>query len=747
MTRKTTIFISIITVLLTLLLALTIFIPWQVGKQSNNWVIANTERKLTLGDISFNPFNLTIKIAKSSLSEPNSKATFATFESLTISASILSIVEQAVIIDKIVLTDPVINVEQLDHQNYNFSDFIAAVSKQSNEPPIKSTQPIPFILDKFILSGGNIVFTDKTTTTKMRTIAINDLDCEIHEINYPHPNNINFTADFRASKGGQISLAGTADLTSLEIELKMRIDQLQLTVFNDFIPDQLNITFQSGKLSSDLNISLKNDDNNRQSTLAGDIDIVDFKLQEPSSGEEILSWETLNISGIEGELEPSRVHIKKVAVSNYITHIVIESNGQVNITNITTDERNKSCKVDLNKAASISSGSKPVASKTQLSLDIDDTTLQGGTITFTDKSLSNQFKTTMYKLGGRISGLSSTPETVADIDLRGQLENHSPLTIKGTINPLRDPLFADLTISFNDIDLTPMTPYASIYIGNEINKGKLHLALNYHFENRNVVATNSLLIDHLTLGKKVSSVQATQLPVGLAISLLKDHNEKIHINIPIKGNFDDPGFSISGAIVTVLRNILTKAATAPFGLLTSMLGGNEDFTIVNFSSGNNEISAEEAKKLTLLAEIVADRPAITLEISGFIDSEKDPEGYRQERLKELLGAAKQNKHNSTKNPADLLLAVYEQAQFPRPINQMGELELLSNSEMEKLLLANIIVGETQLQELANARATAVRSVLIEANDSIKQRLYLKSAVITKPHQDGFNSRVEFTLAR
>jgi len=744
MTRQTIILISIITIFLTLVLALTIIVPWQVSKQSNNWITANTERKLKLGDISFNPLSLTIEITDMSLSEPNSNATFATFKRLAISASILSIIEQAVIIDRIVLTDPFIKIEQIDQQNYNFSDFIATISKQSNTPAIKPTQPIPFILDKFVLSGGNIVLSD--TTTKTRTIAINDLNCEILGINYPQPNQNQFTADFKINKGGQIVLTGTVDLTPLEIKLKMQIDELQLAAFNDFIPGRLNVTFQNGKLSSALNINLNGDDNSLQSTLAGNVDIVDFKLRDSSSGGELLTWETLNISGIEGELEPLKLHIKEVALSNYHTHIVMDPNGKVNITNLATREQNKSCKIDLDRAALISSSSKPVAIQTKLLLDIDDTTLQGGTVTFTDKSLSNQFKTTMYKLGGRVSGLSSGPETVADIDLRGQLENHSPLTIKGTINPLRDILFADLTISFKDIDLTPMTPYASIYIGNEINKGKLHLDLNYHFENHNVVATNSLLIDHLTLGKKVSSTQATPLPVGLAISLLKEKKKKIYIDIPIKGNFNDPGFSISSTIVTVFKNILTKAATAPFTLLTSMLSGDENFTTVNFSSGNIEIDAEETKKLTLLAEIIADRPGITLEISGFIDPEKDPEGYRQERLKELLIATKQNKYNSAKKPAEILLAVYKQALFPRPINNMGELELLSNSEMEKLLLANIIVGETQLQKLAKARAIAVRSALIKANNSIKQRLYLKSTDITKPHEDGFNSRVEFTLA-
>ena len=358
-----------------------------------------------------------------------------------------------------------------------------------------------------------------------------------------------------------------------------------------------------------------------------------------------------------------------------------------------------------------------------------------------------------------MTGLNSAEEMQADVDLRGQLENHSPLTITGKINPLSRNLFADLTLSFKDIDLTPLTPYSGTYLGYIIDRGKLYLDLHYHIENQIIKADNQLMIDQFSFGKSVESDQATSLPVAFAIALLKDSNGEIHLDIPVSGDLSDPNFSVGGVIFTVLKNLVVKAATSPFSLLSSMLGGDEDFTGITFASGLSTIDSEQLAKLTELAGMLVNRPALILEISGFVDKEKDPEGYRQERFRQMLVNAKWKKMaeegdspvtkegvtvSAEEYPAILLL-VYEQAEFPRPRNFIGVLKKLPTAEMEKLILANIVVGEEQIQNLAKARAMAVRDALVVDNEEIKSRLFLKKSDIYRLPKNGPASRVEFNI--
>jgi len=391
---------------------------------------------------------------------------------------------------------------------------------------------------------------------------------------------------------------------------------------------------------------------------------------------------------------------------------------------------------------------------------IDALTLQGGTVAFSDRSLQTPFSATMYKLGGRISGMASEESMQADVDLRGELENHYPLTISGKLNPLSKDLYADLTIKFQDIDLAPMTPYSGTYLGYVIDKGKLYLDLSYHIERQKIKAENKIMIDQFTFGDSVKSDKATSLPVGLAIALLKDRNNEIHLDVPVSGDMNDPNFSIMGTVFTVLKNLLVKAATSPFSLLTSMLGdGNQDFTSLTFANGVARLEEQQRETLSKLASMLAKRPSLNLEISAFVDAEKDPEAFRKDQLLQKMLDAKwlaikdeegapETRDKVTLTPeekSEYLYQVYEEADFPRPRNFVGMLKTLPDPEMEKLLLANIRADEAEMQQLAQARALVVRDALIAGNEQIKPRIFLKTVDIYQPADKGSNSRVEFNI--
>ncbi len=119
---------------------------------------------------------------------------------------------------------------------------------------------------------------------------------------------------------------------------------------------------------------------------------------------------------------------------------------------------------------------------------------------------------------------------------------------------------------------------------------------------------------------------------------MKDTNDEIHLDVPVHGDLDDPpDFSVTGVIFTVIKNLLVKAATSPFSLLSSVLGGGgEDFSGISFASGLATIDMEQKTKLQGLAGMLAKRPSLTLEISAFADKAKDPESYRQAQLNQMI---------------------------------------------------------------------------------------------------------------
>jgi hypothetical protein len=308
-----------------------------------------------------------------------------------------------------------------------------------------------------------------------------------------------------------------------------------------------------------------------------------------------------------------------------------------------------------------------------------------------------------------------------------------------------------------------MTPYAGKYAGYAIEKGKLSLSLKYLIENRKLSAQNKVFIDQFTLGSQTDSPDATKLPVRLAVSLLKDRNGAIKLDFPIAGSLDDPEFSVWGVIVQLITNILSKAATAPLALLGAVFGGDseEELSSLEFDYGRFNLDNAAEEKLKTLATALADRPALKLEMSGYVDKEKDPEGLKQYRLEQKLKAQKLNK-TSKKSEADAslddlkiepdeyskyLTLAYKNETFPKPRNIIGLAKDLPDPEMEKLMLAHIEVTEGDLEELAEQRAKAVEDYFLQSGQIAPERIFLvKPKTLSPEKKDNLkDSRVDFAI--
>jgi flagellar motor protein MotB len=690
-----------------------------------------------------------------------------------------------------------------------------AAAKVQKTPKAKKTAkgkepvapPFAYRIEKIVGSDLGIKYTDRTKEDEP-AFTLNRMKFSVAGIAGPKQGPIPLTLATGFGAKGQISAAGTLTPQPLKFKGNVELQRIALRDFDPYIPENTNIFIADGNLSTKLALNVEKAASGIKGTFNGAIGVQSFYCQETILDEDLLKWESLQIGNVNGTLGPFTLAVKDVVLNNFYSRIIVQKDGTLNVQHLVGEEpqaaqakpapQAASAATAAAKAAPTATGVTPqaksapaaaqvatapkpapagnaAASKSQPAqsaaatpaapapspISIDAITLQGGTMDFTDQHLKTPFDTTFFNLGGRISGLSSQATRMAEVDLRGNLENHSPLSITGTINPLRGDLFLDLKVSFNDIELSPFTPYSDTYLGFNVDKGKLFLDLTYHIEKKSLSSTNKVFIDQFTFGKQVESDKATKLPVRLAIALLKDRKGEIHLDLPVTGKTDDPQFSVWRVVVQILKNLLVKAATSPFALLGSMFGGNHDFSAVYFASGSDELIKAEQDKLAKLSEALRDRPALNLEISGFVDRIRDAEGYRNELLmKKMKGEkfralAKQGKNPEGQTPEKMtilpdeyhtyLKAVYQKEKFPKPRNALGIVKDLPDEEMKKLIITHTVVGENEMQSLARERAETVKAFLQKEGGIHAERLFEKSADIYKPNaKEGSSaSRVEF----
>ncbi|MGH8684098.1 MAG: DUF748 domain-containing protein, partial [Nitrosospira sp.] len=311
-----------------------------------------------------------------------------------------------------------------------------------------------------------------------------------------------------------------------------------------------------------------------------------------------------------------------------------------------------------------------------------------------------------------------------------------------------------------DIDMPGFSPYSGKYVGYAIEKGKLSVDIRYHVEKGELSAENNVFLDQLTLGEKVESPDALSIPIHLALALLKNRHGEIDVHLPISGSINDPEFSVGGLIVKVILNLLTKAATAPFALLGSLLGDGEELSEIDFLPGHAQIAPEAEKRLQVLSKALTDRPALKLEIMGRADPEHDPEALKRTMLERKVKAQKLSENVkkgeaggsledvelTPEEYAKYLALAYKEEKFAKPKNVVGLTKSLPVPEMEQLMLANISAGDTEMRDLAERRAIAARDWLVEEGGVLGDRVFaLEPKVEAEAGGKKPGSRVEFSL--
>jgi hypothetical protein len=458
---------------------------------------------------------------------------------------------------------------------------------------------------------------------------------------------------------------------------------------------------------------------------------VDHKLQK-----DFLKWGRMDLEGLALDVAPTRTVVREVLMAAPYIRAVVAPDRTTNFA-----------------ALAVSPDSGPAAFRST-SPDtpytrIDVVRVKNGSMYFADLTLTPNFATGIEKLEGEIRELSSAEAAHAAVNLVGQVDAYAPVSITGTLNPLNGQSDVDLSLVFKNIELTTFTPYSGKFAGYKVDRGKLHLDLNYKIHGRQLVGENKVVLDQLTLGERVESDDATKLPVRFAIALLKDRHGVIDLDIPVKGDLNDPKFSIGRIILKILLNLITKAVTSPFKLLGAAFGGgggDDDQAWIVFPPGSAVIAPAETLKVSELARGLADRPGLRLEVQECVDLVRDSVALVRRHFDDKLRRARTagTAGGEAIAPAEyeeLLTRVYV-AQFgklkgpdaPRKIKgkrgdpayeaAVAEERRRVTELMESRVLATVRLDPGELAELGRRRAAEVRDAVVGRAGIAQERVFI-----------------------
>jgi hypothetical protein len=609
------------------------------------------------------------------------------------------------------------------------------------------------------LSGGKVGFRDLTTDPPVE-LSLDRLQLTADNVTTEKDRKATFSFATLYNRQGTVSLGGTFAVDPPSMNARLQVKALPIGPMQPYFTEKVKLLLTGGAISAEGDVSIDAPKEKPvRAGFRGEVSVNNFSSLDKALEKEFLRFTSLHFGGVEVGYNPTNVAIREISLTDFRSRIIVNPDGTLNVQGIVAKEGAGRDNAALKPAADTAAGN--AAKAPGIPVRIDTVTLQGGAVNFSDRYIKPNYSASLVEVGGRVSGLSSEENKLADIDLRGKLENSAPLEIVGKINPLSKDLFLDLKVDFRDMDLSPLSPYSGRYVGYGIQKGKLTLTLKYRIEKRKLESENKIFLDQFTFGDEVDSPDATKLPVRLAVALLKDRSGEIHLDLPVTGSIDDPEFSIWGVVWKIIVNLLVKAATSPFALLGAIFGGGEQLSYLEFAPGVADIPAAEEGKLGNLEKALHDRPALKLEIEGHVDMEKDREGMRQLIFRRKVAARKLAELVNTGQPApaldnvrvetaeypEYLARAYKVEKFPKPRNIIGMAKDLPVPEMEKLMLTHIQVTDDRLRQLALGRASHVRDRLVASGKVESGRIFLVEPKTLPPERKEKlrDSRVDFRI--
>lgn len=284
--------------------------------------------------------------------------------------------------------------------------------------------------------------------------------------------------------------------------------------------------------------------------------------------------------------------------------------------------------------------------------------------TFTDASLATPF----------VAQLDIQELEVADIDLtdvshpfnyslKGSVNQYAPLLITGECAPLKPKVFLSQETKLRNFPMQSVSPYTVKAIGTFFPSGRLDLTSTLHLDEAVIDMKNNLLFKELkaeTVDGELADQLNNQLPVplDLALSMLRDSDDNIDLDIPLDGELSSMNIGIADVLITALSKGITVAvapylaytALGPTGALIfagAKLGQaliNTDLPTLEYQPGVAELTEEQLKLLAEIGPSIKKKSEENYSICSKINKDEFGEQAgksKQEKMQQLFSLGEQ----------------------------------------------------------------------------------------------------------
>lgn len=506
-------------------------------------------RQVHVDNVSINFFTGSFQLDSLMVAEPDGTTPFLSIHKVCASISIPRLLFGTYSLNDVDVDQLRVSIQQRDTV-FNFSDILDLMASGDDD------DPLPLVLRNINIHNSHIHYQDLLVRSDFR---INDFSLFIPGVDL---------RDISTSVGLQLSLGDGGQLTTrLDYDERHHAYKvnLQLADFNlqsvlPYVRQQIAFGEMAGTLNLDL--EMKGDLKHMLDfSLRGTAGVRQLNILDPD-GHPMVQCDTVSIGVRDLDLKQNRIELSQILFDRPYIRISYGKDSLDNFSRLMTPDALQTDADEQDASASDASVSFNGKQK-DLRLVIDRLAIQQARVDYRDESL--QADPFVYALNDVNFNASSF--TLNGIN---HLTANARLGKQGTLDFRYDGLITDqrnirMSVVADNVDFTDFSPYTVQMFGNEVSNGTLSVNMLMQTINGELMSQNRFVLRDPKVEKKRHGVEPEMnIPFRTGMYLLTDRNNVCDIDLPVRGNLDEPRFSYKRLIFRTLGKLIVKVATSPF---------------------------------------------------------------------------------------------------------------------------------------------------------------------------------------
>ncbi|MEN8224017.1 MAG: DUF748 domain-containing protein [Bacteroidota bacterium] len=604
----------IITIIILVLIIVSLIIAPPIAR---TYLVKNSPeligRQIALEKLKMNYFRMSVELRDFVLYEDDGQTPFVSFDQLYVNLAPWHLFYDDLVVQDFLLDGLKVNIIQYDTV-FNFDSMLAFFESDSTGDADTLQQgQFEFHLSNLEMKNGEFYYLDSTVG---EDIEMQDLNLFVPYIGWDQENKSDAGLKFSFANGGYFQSAFQMDPVSGHFIAEVKVDNLDLATFLGYATHYVALDSLQGSFDTDLRIM-------------GNVNFIDSlsidgwadldKLDITSNGNKELVF----VDSLHCKLELLQPMMNRYLIDTVKINKPIISFDLYDSTNnfiaLFADMSDPSgAKDEIENQGDTAVETDPYA----LYYAINSLEVLDGALDFTDYRYADTFNYDLSELKMAVDSISSTAAWI-DATAAMILNNKGKLIATLGLDP-SNPLELDLEYSISEFRLSDLNIYTNHYISHDIVFGDLYYNSETRIRSGQLESDNKLTIRDIEINKIKGGLMT--LPLKLALFIVKDKDGDAVLDIPLRGDLNDPELNIGKLVWNTFKRFIGRIATAPYHFLSGLVSADpSDLKDIKYDFADTVFTHKKQRQLDLLMELEQKKEGLDIQLVYFVDMDLEKE--------------------------------------------------------------------------------------------------------------------------